>query len=336
MKFNREMQQRNEQILQQMKYKKNRHMLRKMHEKMRKEKYAAGGIDIVSSYIGMKNKNKGYDSHHAKVNLDILKHMHYSDFNLGDDDDFKPEQIIDEDDDSDDSILEVYKSKVENQIKVPDENATIAKNEKGKYDEKVIHIKHKIINNEGENTPREDKQALMKIREINRSQKPKGANMLSKYRNGRNASHVTSKNNLKRKFYSPYSPGGKEVRQNNSVTKISQSMDYNPTKHYHVASLTTPVNHHNSTNVHQNITIDAKSKNLLNRRLSNSKNPKNLPHIPQTTQHKHLRHNRNLGTYQNLKPQNTRTERGILKMVDSKINKGLKAITTSKNRYNDL
>ena len=81
---------------------------------------------------------------HTKVSLDVLKKMHYTDFNLGDEDDFKPTDIV-EDDESDDSIFEQFKTKNEsNEVQIPAEKIALSKTEENQYDEKVTHIKQQI------------------------------------------------------------------------------------------------------------------------------------------------------------------------------------------------
>lgn len=306
MKQNREAEAKGKQLLEILKYKKNRNMLKKMHERLRQEKYATGG-DIESSYLNLKNKAKGFDSQHAKVNLEVLKQMHYSDINMGDDDDFKPEYIIDEDDDSEDSILEMYGQQTETKVELPQENTVAADNNpKDQFDEKVVHIKHQIKDAKNVTSSRENNQALVKLREVNKSMhNPTEKTMLAKYRQGRNVSQVASKNILKNS-YNAYPPTDKKLRQNNSVSKISQSVDHNPAKRYNAASLIAPSNKV-MVSKREHVTIDLKGKNPKLAQIGgDQKTPSKYPVSLKTGK---LRHDRNLGTY-NGKLDKNRTERG--------------------------
>ena len=172
----------------------NRNFFKRMHEKLRREKYGIDG-DIKNSYLGIKSKlamglsNLGRQ--HAKVNLDVLQKMHYTDFNLGDADDFKPTDIVDDDDDSEDSILDQYKSNTqENDVKIPVEKLIMSKNEENQYDEKVTHIKQQIKTVKNK-TPKRNKN---KSERLNQDDLGKGGKtMLDQYRTGRNMSNVVSK-----------------------------------------------------------------------------------------------------------------------------------------------
>lgn len=95
------------------KYQREREALRKMHEQMRREK----GL-VVGKREGFKG---GYqeigarhgDEKHLKITFAVIEKMHYSDFNSGNDaEDFKPSDIIDEEDGnlSDDEILKKFKN----------------------------------------------------------------------------------------------------------------------------------------------------------------------------------------------------------------------------------
>lgn len=163
-----------------------------MHEKLRREKFGIEAGDIKNTYMGIKSKlMSGFNSvggrQHAKVNLDVLQKMHYTDFNLGDDDDFRPTDIVD-DDDSEDSILDQFKS--ENEVNIPAEKLIISKNDENQYDEKVTHIKHQIINNKNK-TPKRYKDNMNKTKQDDLVKG--GKTMLEQYRTGRNMSNVASK-----------------------------------------------------------------------------------------------------------------------------------------------
>lgn len=95
------------------KYEKNRETLKHIHEKLRHEKQKPVGNKI--SYSDIKVRNMGiptWDDKHTKVTLDVLKNMHYSDFNINDDDDFKPTDVMD-----DDEIKEMEKNEKRRNIK---------------------------------------------------------------------------------------------------------------------------------------------------------------------------------------------------------------------------
>ena len=126
-------------------------------------------------------------SKNAYVNLDALKVMHYSDFNLGDEDDFKPEDIIDEDDDSDDSLLEQFSKNPEPEISLPKEKVVLSSNKKNIYNEKVVNIKKNIKKNFS--TPREDSVELPNMR--SQRKPPKEKSMIGRYHHGRNVRNIS-------------------------------------------------------------------------------------------------------------------------------------------------
>jgi len=80
------------------KYDKNRDYLKQIHQKLRHDKllqsqgHKVGYTDIKIKHMGIPT----WEGKHAKVTLDVLKNMHYSDFNVDDDDDFKPEYVLDD------------------------------------------------------------------------------------------------------------------------------------------------------------------------------------------------------------------------------------------------
>jgi hypothetical protein len=82
------------------KYDKNREYLKQIHEKLRHDKLVKPVKNKIS-YTDIKIRNMGipnWEGKNTKVTLDVLKNMHYSDFNINDDDDFKPTDILDEND----------------------------------------------------------------------------------------------------------------------------------------------------------------------------------------------------------------------------------------------
>ncbi|TNV86710.1 hypothetical protein FGO68_gene11624 [Halteria grandinella] len=98
------------------KYQKEREALRKMHEQIRRDKGLMTGKR-------MENDGKGYqqigaksgDEKHLKITFAVIEKMHYSDFNSGNDaEDFKPSDIIDEEDVnvSDDEVLKKFKNDI--------------------------------------------------------------------------------------------------------------------------------------------------------------------------------------------------------------------------------
>ena len=96
------------------KYQKERDALRKMHEQLRKDKgLTTGRKDGGKGYLDMNTKSG--DEKHLKITFAVIEKMHYSDFNSGNDaEDFKPSDIIDEEDAnlSDDEILKKFKNDI--------------------------------------------------------------------------------------------------------------------------------------------------------------------------------------------------------------------------------
>ena len=89
-------------------YNKNRDQLRQIHEKLRYEKLTNPN-NTKKSYTDIKTKSMGiptWDGPKTKITLDALNNMHYSDFNINDEDDFNPTDIQD-----DDEIRELNKKK---------------------------------------------------------------------------------------------------------------------------------------------------------------------------------------------------------------------------------
>jgi hypothetical protein len=97
------------------KYQKEREALRKMHEQMRRDKGLMTGRkgELVKGMPGYHDVNmKAGDEKHLKITFAVIEKMHYSDFNSGNDaEDFKPSDIIDEEDAaiSDDEVLRKFK-----------------------------------------------------------------------------------------------------------------------------------------------------------------------------------------------------------------------------------
>ena len=91
---------------------KDREALRKMHEKMRKDRVRKSEDNSYSD-IGSKRNIIRSDSKNLKVTFAVIEKMHYSDFNSGKNavDDFKPSDIIDDEDNNytDDEILNKFK-----------------------------------------------------------------------------------------------------------------------------------------------------------------------------------------------------------------------------------
>lgn len=88
-----------------------------MHEQMRKEKGLVPGPkkveNIKAGYQDMSAKQG--DEKHLKITFAVIEKMHYSDFNSGNDaEDFKPSDIIDEEDGnlSDDEVLKKFKNDI--------------------------------------------------------------------------------------------------------------------------------------------------------------------------------------------------------------------------------
>lgn len=88
-----------QELAEKVKYEKNRDYLKQIHEKLRHNKLAQPKENKLN-YTDIKIRNMGiptWEGKHTKVTLDVLGKMHYSDFNIDDDDDFKPTDIMDED-----------------------------------------------------------------------------------------------------------------------------------------------------------------------------------------------------------------------------------------------
>lgn len=88
---------------------KDREALRKMHELLRKQKTL--GIDPTSNISGGQiTSGNRYDDKALKITFGAIEGMHYSDFNQGKTDDFKPSDIVDDDfDSSDDEVLKKFR-----------------------------------------------------------------------------------------------------------------------------------------------------------------------------------------------------------------------------------
>ena len=97
-------------------YQREREALRKMHEQMRKEKGLVVGGKREPGKAGYQDIGaKAGDERHLKITFAVIEKMHYSDFNSGNvADDFKPSDIIDEEDGtiSDDEVLKKFKNDV--------------------------------------------------------------------------------------------------------------------------------------------------------------------------------------------------------------------------------
>ncbi len=84
-----------------------------MHEQLRRDKGLTTAKKEGVGYQDMKIK-PGEDKH-LKITFAVIEKMHYSDFNSGNDaEDFKPSDIIDEDDAnlSDDEVLKKFKNDI--------------------------------------------------------------------------------------------------------------------------------------------------------------------------------------------------------------------------------
>ena len=263
----------------------------------------------------------GQATQHAKVNLDVLKRMHYSDFNLGDEDDFRPEDIIDEDDDSDDSVLEQFRHIEEPEVSLLKEKVSLNERRENQYDEKVVGLKKHLKN------------SYPPSKENNEDQKNnsnvKKTTMMGRYREGRNVSQAATKQNLN--TFVAYPPPGAKMRSNKSASKISQSMVKYPLKGHgkqtleSVPSLKAPLHKStikdmNSRKIHVNEAHKRKEAILLNQKHKNPLLQKQLGKIRMN----------NRSVYQNpVSVESTKNERKILKMVDKQINKGLRAANKS-------
>lgn len=96
------------------KYQKEREALRKMHEQIRRDKGLMTGGKQLAKAGGYHDGNmKSGEEKHLKITFAVIEKMHYSDFNSGNEaEDFKPSDIIDEEDAnvSDDEILRKFKN----------------------------------------------------------------------------------------------------------------------------------------------------------------------------------------------------------------------------------
>lgn len=95
-----------------------------MHEQMRKEKgLATNRKDGSKAGAGYQDQNtKSGDEKHLKITFAVIEKMHYSDFNSGNEaEDFKPSDIIDEEDPniSDDEILKKFKNGISSVSRLP-------------------------------------------------------------------------------------------------------------------------------------------------------------------------------------------------------------------------
>lgn len=80
------------------KYDKNRDYLKEIHKKLRHDKLVNSKNEKVN-YSDIKIRNMGipsWDGKHSKVTMEVLNKMHYSDFNIDDDDDFNPTDVLDD------------------------------------------------------------------------------------------------------------------------------------------------------------------------------------------------------------------------------------------------
>lgn len=316
-----------------MKFTKNRALLEKIHQKNMSKKYGIKAVDIQGSYIKNSKlsklkiviQSKKDNAKHAQVNLDVIKRMHYSDFNLGDDDDFKPEDVID-DDDSDDSILAVYDSKNNEMLTSPKQKNLLNNNSHVQYDEKIVDLKKNM--KKKITTSRESKKEFKSVKQHavnernNKIPLPKG---------GRNMGKMVSRENTKSVAY-PIPPP--KMRSNHSSSKVSQSMDRHPGSKKprkrldHLSSVSQVEHGHRGTakNVNTKILLNPYRRNDIG--LSNQKHKEQLSHnygAPRA-------HNRSL-LYNPASINNTQNEERILKMVDKQIDKGLRAANKSSNYY---
>jgi hypothetical protein len=98
------------------KYQRERESLRKMHEQLRREKGLMTGRKELAKAHGYHEGNmKSGDEKHLKITFAVIEKMHYSDFNSGNEaEDFKPSDIIDEEDPNytDDEVLRKFKNEI--------------------------------------------------------------------------------------------------------------------------------------------------------------------------------------------------------------------------------
>ena len=135
-------------------------------------------------------------------------------------------------------------------------------------------------------------------------------------------------NNNLQQSYQAYPMPSTNLKQNHSLSKIAQSMDANPMKMKANNSMLSPNFRHNASNI---VTMKAgdNKKGFLSdvkpRRASILGNPKaNQKYLTNSRNQAKVGTSKNIANYKGdgLK---TRTEQGILKMVDKQISKGLKA-----------
>jgi hypothetical protein len=346
MRDNRVNMQKNKELKEKHKLDRNRKMLQRMHEKLRNEKHGNTAYNANSTYYKHMLKSKltgarNIEPKHTPVSLDVLKRMHYTDFNMGDDDDFRPADIIDEDDDSDDSIFEQYKSNQESEITLPRENV-ILNSQGNQYNEKVVGIKHHINKDE---VPRKMRGQYLKNKSQNRiGMKEKDSAMLGRYKSGRNVSQAKTKNDVGQSYIA-YPQPGSDLKPNNSVSKINKSMNSHPLSE----------NPNRSINVNEDMpgysrgstkAVDSKRIKLKDKKgkqgaallpLYHRKSDDAVDLKYRVEEHKNklakLKRNRNPGKYNSNDVNNTITEQGILKLVDKRINNGMKAVNKS-SAYN--
>ena len=118
------------------------------------------------------------------------------------------------------------------------------------------------------------------------------------------------------------------MKQNNSVSKISQSMDAKQMQNKSIDSKVTPISRNNASNIISSKATENKKQLLSDIKQKDSAlgNKDNKYTISNRNLAK-LRSNRNDGgAYKGSDVENSRVEKSILKLVDNQINKGLKAI----------
>uniref|UniRef100_A0A7S3KK14 Uncharacterized protein n=1 Tax=Euplotes crassus TaxID=5936 RepID=A0A7S3KK14_EUPCR len=322
MKDNRLRKKQAEEFLKEQKMIKNRQTLKKMHQKMLNRKFEQNPIDVQSSYVKSMMQSKKNTSRHAQVNLGVLKMMHYSDFNLGDEDDFRPEDII-EDDDSDDSILALYENEPKEEIVIPQDKITINNANQIQYDEKVVGLKKSIKKQIG--TSRENKKEFLSVKN---KANPNKSTIAERYKAGRNLASIRAQDNANSLAYQN---GAKRLRHNNSASKVSQSVDRHPLTKRPKNQLA------NLTSIHgpevKGTTKNVKTKVLLNPHKRNEvgilsqKAHLGTHHAPKLRGH-------NKSLFLDPTHMESPNERRILKLVDKQIDKGLRAANKSKNYYN--
>ena len=91
-----------------------------MHEQLRKDKGLTTGTKSVGKAGYQDQNTKIGDEKHLKITFAVIEKMHYSDFNSGNEaEDFKPSDIIDEEDVnlSDDEVLKKFKNDINLNLK---------------------------------------------------------------------------------------------------------------------------------------------------------------------------------------------------------------------------